>query len=91
MAWHYQPVYTIRETSSGNPIKEYTICEVYLDADDKLELWTESHEINPFGESVEELLTDLEMMSNDCKRWMPVEFTALTPGMIFEEANESNE
>ena len=84
-SWRYQAVYTERTNVDEEVIKEYTICEVYLNSDDKLETWTESHKMNPFGESIDELLGDLKLMIKDVRRWKPVEFKSLKTGMLFEE------
>jgi hypothetical protein len=54
---------------------------VYLDEDGRLEAWTASGRIAPSGDSVEELLADLNHMREDIDRWAPVEFGSLVVGM----------
>ena len=85
MTWRYQAVYI--ENHNGN--KEYSICEVYLDDDGKLDSWTESHRIHPFGsETLNELINDLQRMMDDANRWKPVPTNKLQVGMTFEQSEK---
>ena len=84
-SWRYQPVY--REYDTGT--KEYSICEVYLDKNEKLEMWTENYSIAPFGSgNIDDLIGDLELMIDDARKWKPVSFNSLTKGMIFERVEK---
>lgn len=79
-AWRYQPVW--RDT----PIERvYSICEIYIDENDRLEAWTESPEIWPGGNSKEEALLDIMRMYVDCARWEAVPFESLRVGMVFDK------
>jgi len=79
--WHYQPVYT--ETPDKQC--EYSVCEVYLDADGLLEYWTEKVNISPYGESVEELISDLQLMIQDVAKWKAIPFDSLEAGALLEQ------
>jgi hypothetical protein len=84
-SWRYQAVYIEKDNHEGGTDKAFSICEVYLDEDDKLEMWTEKPNMSPYGESVEELTGDLETMLEDVKRWKSVNFELMEKGMIFDE------
>lgn len=81
----YQPVST-----KSNDTFECSICEVYLDKNGKLEAWTESKEMSPYGwgysekEAFDEMLSGLQLMLNDVQKWKPVPFESLFIGMEFE-------
>jgi len=81
--WRYQAVYIEREHKDGKITKEYSMCEIYLDKKGKLEAWTESKSIAPYGESVEELNKDIQFMLNDLSKWTAVAFESLYVGMEF--------
>ena len=84
MSWRYQPVY-IEHNVDDEVIKEFSLCEVYLDSNDKLEMWTEKHEIAPHGNDIEDLVGSVELMLNDARRWKAVPFESLRVGMKLEE------
>lgn len=79
MSWRYQPVF-IEE----NGERYYSLCEVYFDAKDKLETWTEESSIAPGGADPEELTGDLARMMVDAFSYVPVRFADLKVGMVFE-------
>lgn len=75
--WRYQPVF--EEDENGD--KLYSIIEVYM-KDDKLDSWTEP--TRPAGESLEELLSILQLCHKDCSAYLPVAFDELEVGMEFK-------
>lgn len=77
MTWLYLPVFVTLDES-----REYSFCEVYLDNEGRVKTWTESHEIAPSGETLEELQADLQHMLDDLARWEPVELSTLARGMV---------
>lgn len=77
--WRYQPVWIEQEGE-----KYYGLCEVYFDAADRLEKWTENTSIAPGGITWGELTGDLTMMLADAYRWRPVDAATLAVGMTFE-------
>jgi hypothetical protein len=79
MNWRYQVVWN---EESG--MRAYAFCEVYLDAQGRLEAWTEQM-IRPGGEDLADLQADLAHMMLDACRWQAVAFSALHKGMTFEE------
>ena len=79
-AWRYQAVYV----TPNDDVIEYSICEVYLDKDDNLEAWTENFNISPSGNTIEELVGDIQLMLGDAKKWKAVPFDSLCVGMNFE-------
>ena len=88
--WRYQAVY--RKIGSGDSERtEYSICEVYLDESGKLEGSTESPSMTPHGESLSELIGDLEMMLEDISKWKPVDFDKMQVGMTFERTENERE
>ena len=84
--WRYQAVYIEHDTADKEKTADFSICEVYLDKDGKLEMWTESHKMSPHGETLEELAEDLQFMTDDVRKWKPVPFNSLQVGMNFERA-----
>ena len=82
--WRYQAVYVERKHEEGESTKEYSMCEVYLDKNGKLEAWTESKSIAPYGESIDELNNDIQLMLNDLSKWTAVAFDSLYVGMEFK-------
>lgn len=91
MTWRYQPVYqhhTHQAPGETEPTTEtvYSVCEVYFDDDGALEMWTANPSMTPQGETIEELQGDLQHMLDDAKRWQPVNFDDLKPGMKLEPA-----
>ena len=83
--WRYQAVFGENENDFDGTCNVYTICEVYLDADGKLEFWTESEAIAASGETIEELTADLQLMLKDISTWQPIHFDSLEIGMTFEK------
>jgi hypothetical protein len=82
--WRYQAVYIERDADENEKILEFSICEVYLDKDGKLKMWTESHRMSPYGETIDELIGDLQFMIDDVRKWQPVPFNSMQVGMDFE-------
>ena len=80
MTWRYQAVYLERDMGE----KEYSICEIYLDKNGKLEAWTENHQMSPYGFTLKELRGDLRIMMKDVRKWKPVDFNSLQIGMTFK-------
>ena len=83
MSWRYQPVY-VEHKVDDESIKEFSLCEVYLDEKGLLEMWTENHEIAPHGNDIEDLIGAIELMLNDAQRWKAVSFKSLRVGMKLE-------
>lgn len=87
LQWHYLPVFV--EHDGGI---EYSICEVYLDADGCVEGWTVNNFIPPSGRNIDELRSDVEHMLNDITQWKPVRFSDLEVGMRLRKyRNEKRE
>lgn len=72
--WHYRPCKKIDKF--GRPY--YVVVEVYKNICGK-RLWTEGA-CSPFGNSRKELIRDLEMMLEDCKRRRTMDDTKLNRG-----------
>ena len=83
--WRYQAVYNVKEIEDGKKHYTFSVCEVYLDEDGKLCMWTEDAFMKPIGEIHAELIQDLEHMLKDVKEWEPVRFDSLEEGMTFEK------
>jgi len=82
VTWRYQPVWI------GEPNdRAVTLCEVYLDSEDKLEAWTARPSMHPQGETVDELIADLRHMLDDARKWQPITFVCLRVGMTFERTD----
>ena len=77
--WRYQPIYI--DDADGGTI---TLCEVYFDAEGKLENWSEPA-MHPQGETVEELTADLHRMLVNANRRRPVPFSSLYVGMMLDD------
>jgi len=84
MTWRYQAVW--REHDGE---RAYSICEIYLDDDGRLDNWTQNPAIAPGGDSCEELQRDIGRMSEACRNWEPVAFEALQAGMTFKRRSVS--
>ena len=84
-SWRYQSVYIERDAGNDEKALEFSICEIYLDKDGKLETWTENSKMSPFGDTVEELLGDLQFMIDDVRKWKAVPFDSMQVGMSFEK------
>jgi hypothetical protein len=89
--WRYQAVYIEREIGENEKVKEYSICEIYLDKDEKLEMWTENPSIAPYGLSHDELVGSLHLMLEDVEKWEAVPFDSLCIGMAFDRKDISSE
>ncbi|MCL2591969.1 MAG: hypothetical protein FWD82_01265 [Defluviitaleaceae bacterium] len=87
--WRYQAVYTSNNSDNNETSKEYSLCEVYLDKDGKLESWTESRFMSPMGYTVDELMGDLQIMLDDAAKWKPVEFESMQVGMCFQRSDNN--
>ncbi len=87
MTWRYQPVF-VTTTVGAESIQTFTICEVYIDKDKRLEAWTENRSVQPSGGSLSDLQSDLAYMLADSFRWEPVEFSELLVGMTFKRSDE---
>ena len=83
-SWRYQAVYIERDIGKNEKYLEYSICEVYLDKDGKLEMWTEDHKMSPYGNTLKELKGDLKFMLDDVRKWKPVDFNSLQVGITFK-------
>jgi len=83
--WRYQAVYSKNQNSLGGTYNAYTICEIYLDVNGKLKSWTENNAIPPSGETIEELIDDINLILEDVSKWKPVPFESLKVGMTFEQ------
>lgn len=83
MTWRYQPVWI------GPPEDpSYSLTEVYLDAEGRLENWTQTEAITPTGNSIDDLTAELGRMQEDANNYKPVAFSALKVGMVFERVDE---
>jgi len=85
-SWRYQAVYVVYNGKEDELDREYSICEVYLDKDDKLEMWTENFRKGPYGSSFDSLIKDIQLMMDDVRKWKAVPFKSLKEGMVFERA-----
>lgn len=83
MSWRYQPVRRKKYN-----VYTVTLCEVYFDADGRLESWTGA--IAPAGDTIEELFADLHSMMEDASEWKVVNFDDLRVGMTFERLAEDD-
>jgi hypothetical protein len=81
--WRYQPVYVDLDGE-----RRYSLCEVYLDGDGRLEHWTVKTSMAPEGDSPEDLVGGLRHMMRDAQKWVPVQFTDLVVGMAFREKSD---
>jgi len=83
--WHYLPIIA-NDGDNGNATDSpwYSIIEVFLNDDGKLEYWDSSPRQAPGGETIEELENDLANMLHDLRHWEPVEYSSLTAGMEFK-------
>ena len=88
--WRYQVVYRTIDSGESTHM-EYSICEVYLDDTGKLESWTESPRMTPYGESSVELISDLKTMMTDAEKWKAVDFDQMQTGMTFERIKNEQE
>ena len=57
-----------------------------MDKRGKLRFWSQVCE--PSGETVDELIHDLQYMTEDVSIWQPVEYDSLKVGMTFERIVE---
>jgi len=80
-------VYIKRDIGENEKARDYSICEVYLDKDGKLEKWTESPSIAPVGATFKELTEDIRFMLDDVSKWEAVAFESLRVGIMFKENN----
>jgi hypothetical protein len=85
--WRYQAVYIEREIGENEKVKEYSICEIYLDKDEKLEMWTENPSIAPYGLSYDELIGSLHLMLEDVE----IDFSILYHFSFFVMYREKTE
>jgi hypothetical protein len=90
MSWHYLPVY---RDFPGRSERVYTICTIFLDDANLVRSWTIDPAMHPQGcgdlddnpaGGHTELISDLEKMLRDARRWKPVAFDALKVGMKLE-------
>jgi len=89
--WRYQAVYIERDVGEDEKAKEYSICEIYIDKDGKLEMWTENPRIAPYGLSDIELAEGLRLMLEDIGIWKAVAFDSLCVGMTFEKRKKEDD
>ena len=85
MTWRYQVVWT---EEGGERI--YSVCEVYLDEDGRLDSWTTDPVMRPIGEDRDDLEWTLVAMLADTGEWAPVNFASLKVGMVFERCLEAS-
>ncbi len=85
MTWRYQVVWT---EEGGERI--YSVCEVYLDEDGRLDSWTTDPVMRPIGEDRDDLEWTLVAMLADTGEWAPVNFASLKVGMVFERCPEAS-
>lgn len=83
MTWRYQPVWV------GTPEDpSYSLAEVYLDAEGRLENWTQDPAMRAIGNSIPDLIGALALMIGDAAKYKPVAFSSLAVGMVFERVEE---
>jgi len=82
-SWRYQAVY-VEHAGEKAISKEYSICEVHLDKDDKLRAWTENYHKGAFGDDLDGLIASLQLMMDDIRLWKAVPYNSLKEGMVFE-------
>ncbi len=63
-----------------------SMCEVYLDDQDRLVNWTEELAVAPVGNDVEDLCLSMARMWVDAMCWVPVPSDSLAVGMEFSRA-----
>lgn len=88
--WRYQVV--IRKHFDEN--KQHTwdtfsLCEIYLDSEGRLEGSAENMNISPSGNDIEDLVGSIENMLSDARKWKPVCEEDLKVGMTFEKTEDS--
>jgi len=80
MSWRYQPVWV-----DHGEERVFSLCEVYIDKDGRLEGWTEKPVMEAIGiDDAQDLRDCLAQMLADSYRWKPVAFSSLKVGMTFE-------
>jgi hypothetical protein len=82
MGWRYQPVWTGQTEEE----RVYSVCEVYLDRENKLMLWAKDPAAAPVGEDGKDLLVAIAQMRRDCLEWEPVDHEKLETGQEFRRA-----
>ena len=80
MSLRYQPVW--RDDPAGG--RSYSLCEVYLDEQERLDHWTECAAIPAGGVDLDDLTGDLRHMLEDAEEWEPISFASLEAGMQFK-------
>lgn len=91
-SWRYQAVF-VEEDPTAKDVDmnlSFSVCEIYLDEDNRLKTWTERRDIPPRGYAFEELVGDIRLMLNDVLMFKPVPFDSLYVGMTFE-ANDKQD
>ncbi len=82
MKWRYQPVWADFQGE-----RTYSLVEVYLDDDGKLDCWTAEPAVEvALGNDQEDLIAELTHMAEDARKWKPVDWADLKVGMTFERA-----
>ena len=76
MPWHYLTVYR-----DHGEERHFSLCEVYLDDQGKLDFWVPNPEMSPGGEDITSLTRTLGLMLLDAQAWEPVRFDDLKVGL----------
>jgi len=85
MTWRYQAVWHEHDDGRADENdRAYSLCEVYLNEDGRLDSWTMNPAIAPGSDTWEELQRDIGRMNEACQNWEPVAFESLRPGMTFK-------
>lgn len=79
--WHYLPVFTEERDE-----RVYGLCEVHIGADDRVQSWTKSMFMYPSGNDLSDMSGELGYMLLDCRRWEPIAFGDLKPGLELKRA-----
>ena len=66
--WRYQAVYIERDIDGQKSLK-LSICEVYIASKGKLAAWTEISKMEIYGETVDELINNLQGAIDDVSKW----------------------
>ena len=85
MTWRYQAVWHEHDDGRADEKdRAYSLCEVYLNEDGRLDSWTMNPAIAPGSDTWEGLQRDIGRMYEDCWNWEPVAVADLHAGMTFK-------
>jgi hypothetical protein len=79
MPWHYLTVYRDRGDE-----RYFSLCQVHLDEEGKLDFWVPDPEASPGGDDSRSLARTLGLMMLGARAWKPVRFEDLKPGMTLQ-------